>query len=335
MNKISVVVPIYNVEDYLRECINSIINQTYRNLQIILIDDGSTDSCGAICDEFALKDKRILVIHKMNGGLSDARNVGINSATGDFITFVDSDDVIEKDMIEYLFSQLSLYNADISVCQPMHISDNGQKLDLPRINFANYTLNGNYACMHDYLCNKGINTVAWGKLYNIKLWGDIKYPVGKYHEDVFTTYKIIAKASIITVSSERKYLYRIRPSSIMLSSFSEKHLDAVIGKEMQAEFILKHYPNEAKYAYSSIIYAANQCVLRMGIAGNKDRSLIDFLQQRYNKYEKYYILTNSGRFTSKLFSIAAFISASIVIKSIFLYVKLKDYAKNYFKLPSR
>ena len=148
---ISVIVPIYNVEQFLRPCVDSILNQTYSNLQIVLVDDGSTDSCPTICDEYASQDDRIFVIHKSNGGLSEARNVGIDIARGSYITFIDSDDVIAVDMIEYLYALLRISNADISVCQRADIDEAGVDIAVhKKMLKEDYILSNNKACMRDF-----------------------------------------------------------------------------------------------------------------------------------------------------------------------------------------
>ena len=234
---VSVVVPVYNVENYIGYCIKSIINQSYKDLDIILIDDGSTDTSGQICDEWAKSDDRISVIHKTNGGLSDARNVGIDIATGEYITFIDSDDYILPTFIEYLYNLISKNNADISVCQLINvdesnsvISSGGEPLDK--------IVRGNSDCMKEYLSSASIDTVAWRKLYKKELFKpDIRYPVGKYHEDVWTTYKLIAQCKTIAIGSNALYAYRQRTGSIVNSSFSPKHLDSVYGAIERQKFI--------------------------------------------------------------------------------------------------
>ena len=135
---ISVIIPIYNVENYLAKCVNSVIDQNYKNLEIILVNDGSPDNCGSICDEYAQKDNRIVVIHKKNGGLSDARNAGLKISTGDFITFVDSDDYVNKDFISTLVSLIQDFEADIAISPFIHFKDDEKKVKkiLPVLNFS-------------------------------------------------------------------------------------------------------------------------------------------------------------------------------------------------------
>lgn len=191
---ISVIVPIYNVEKYLNKCIESIINQSYSNLEIILVDDGSKDSSGIMCDSYILKDKRIKVIHKENGGLSDARNVGLDKAKGEYIVFIDSDDWIDEKMIEILYNIIKKNNSDISICDyflAYNEEIQTQKEDIEIINLSNIE-----ALKTIYDKDLGVcMIVAWNKLYKRNLFkDDIRYPYGKIHEDEFTTYKLLYKA---------------------------------------------------------------------------------------------------------------------------------------------
>ena len=213
---ISVIVPIYKVEAYLERCIGSIVNQTYKNLEIILVDDGSPDSCPDICDAWKEKDDRIKVIHKKNGGLSDARNYGMQAATGDYITFVDGDDVVSSKYVEYLVKISKCTGADI--CCINHIEFFELKdivFDIhgesPFKTYDKYDfLNNNY--YESQIIN---SATAWGKLYKKGLFKNISFPNGKIHEDTFTTYKLYLKANKIGVSSNKLYFYRKRPGSIM------------------------------------------------------------------------------------------------------------------------
>lgn len=286
---VSVIVPIYNVEQYLTHCINSILQQSYENLEIILVEDGSPDNSGRICDEFSTKDHRIIVIHKQNGGLSDARNAGIDIATGDYVTFVDSDDYIMPDMIESLVNILIKENIDIAQCAYKRCQCDcidSIKQGLSRINeFTVYT----ESKMSAYLRNKIISTVSWGKIYKKSLFNEIRFPVGRLHEDVFTTYKLIHRADSVAVTNYIGYIYRINENSITTSKFSPQKLDSIYGKIECAEFIEKNYPDLSKQAYSEIIYACNQCLLQMAEYGFAGENEDTFLQRLYRQYGKYYI----------------------------------------------
>ena len=225
MSKISVIVPIYNVEKYLPICIESIINQTYKNLEIILVNDGSTDNCRKICDKYARKDNRIKVIHKENGGLSDARNVGMEYATGDYIYFIDSDDYIDIKTIEILYKNLKKYNADISMSRFIRTNNNNFRSDLSNEKIKLYSnvesLNMLYNKEFTFHENYALFICAWNKLYKKELLEGIQYPIGKLYEDGATTYKILYKASLIVCSSLQLYYYYQREESISRKKFDE------------------------------------------------------------------------------------------------------------------
>lgn len=244
---ISVVVPVYNVEKYLCKCVDSIIKQTYQNLEIFLVDDGSLDHCGQICDEYAKKDNRIIVIHKSNGGLSDARNVAIDRAKGKYITFIDSDDYVALDMVEFLYQSIKKYEADISTCMYQNFWE-GQKVETVDKKDASRVVFDNEKALEVMLYQKGCTTSAWGKLYLTKLFKDIRYPFGKICEDLDTTYLLFSKAKKIVISDCKKYYYLQRANSIINSKFNEKRMDALTFAEKETLYIQAYYPKIAKSA---------------------------------------------------------------------------------------
>ncbi|BCN29024.1 glycosyltransferase [Anaeromicropila herbilytica] len=216
MNKegdlITIIVPIYKVEDYLNKCIESIRKQTYQNIEIILVDDGSPDKCPQICDKYSEIDERIRVIHQVNGGLSSARNRGIDIAKGKFIGFVDSDDYIEPTMFERLYDGIQRYDCDIAICR--HYVEVKDKLliDMPPVDRE---------CVYDskianqYLIeDKAIRSYAWDKLYKAELFHKIRFPVGRNYEDIATTYKLFDQAKVICQLQSYEYYYQIRENCI-------------------------------------------------------------------------------------------------------------------------
>lgn len=226
---ISVIVPIYNVENYLEKCIRSIQKQTYENLEIILVDDGSPDQCGKLCDEEAKKDARIQVIHKINGGLSDARNAGLDIATGNYILFIDSDDFIHPQMVQYLHELAEEQQAEIAVCDFQYVEEGSEEpfelLD-PQAKKKCQMMNGREMqfCYFNDKENRVMYTVAWNKLYRRELFEEIRYPKGKVHEDEFTTFKICYQADRIAISKEKLYAYLVRKQSIM-GQFNKRRFD--------------------------------------------------------------------------------------------------------------
>lgn len=237
---ISVIVPVYKVEPYLDKCISSIVNQTYANLEIILVDDGSPDNCPAMCDAWAEKDGRIRVIHKTNGGLSDARNAGMAVATGELMTFVDSDDWIAPDMYEHLYQCLAEDNSDIAVCGVQMVwEDKTPSRMLTRE--GNCVLNQEEA-MRAIIEESWLKQPVWYKIYKTELVRDILFPKGKYHEDVFWSYQAVGRAKKVSISDHMGYYYLQRGGSIMGAGYSLKRLDAVEAKAQRCTYIHEQFP---------------------------------------------------------------------------------------------
>lgn len=223
MQVISVIVPIYKVEKFLNKCIESLVNQSYENLEIILVDDGSPDSCPLICDDWASQDPRIVVIHKENGGLSDARNKGLDVATGEYISFVDSDDWLASDFYEVLIKAIQNEQAQIAASSITWVYDDRIEKDPRQYSQKVYTTEDAMGTLIQGNC---FYAVAWNKLYHISLFEGIRFPVGKLHEDEFVTYKVMGCAEKLILCTETEYFYRQRSGSIM-QEWSLKHLDAL------------------------------------------------------------------------------------------------------------
>lgn len=236
---ISVIVPVYKVEQYLDRCVQSIVGQTYRNLEIILVDDGSPDNCGAMCDAWAEKDSRIQVIHKENGGLSDARNAGMAAATGGYIAFVDSDDWIHRDFLSAMHREIWDKESQIAACdvcfiqpgEPEPMADSASEGQLFSAEDALATL----------LRGETFRAVAWNKLYARSVLEGECFPVGKLHEDEFFTYRILAKAARLVYLPVPMYFYLQRSGSIMRSA-SIRHLDSLDAYLERLEFLKINFP---------------------------------------------------------------------------------------------
>ena len=241
--KISIIIPVYKVEKYLNRCMMSIIGQTYTNLEIILVDDGSPDNCPELCDCWCRKDNRVHVIHKKNGGLSDARNAGIEAATGDYILFVDSDDYIMTDMCEKMIKVAEDTHADMVVCSFIWKYPTEEKVQSMVIGNTIQSFT-NIELLKIFFMKKTVElTVAWNKLYQRRLFftqEHIRYPVGKLHEDEFTTYRLIYEAKNITIIPDALYYYVQRDASIM-SEFRSRNLnDSIEAAESYITWMLKH-----------------------------------------------------------------------------------------------
>lgn len=251
-NVISIIVPVYKVEKFLDECVQSIIEQTYQNLQIILVDDGSPDRCGEMCEEWARKDKRIKVIHKENGGLSDARNAGLAEATGEFIAFVDSDDWIEPQMYEVMLTELIKEGADLVACGIVYSYP-----DKVVIHSSTYDVGAPEKFLKMIYQDTIFPVAAWNKLYRKKLWKNFEFPKGKICEDAFTTYLLLDSASTIVQIPNGLYHYRIRESSIMTSEFRLARMDEEEAWRQNYQYMQENYPEIAKIAYDFYLQKVN------------------------------------------------------------------------------
>lgn len=239
MELISVIVPVYKVEKYLERCVRSIQKQTYENLEIILVDDGSPDQCGALCDQYAQEDGRIKVLHKQNGGLSDARNAGIELASGSYIVFADSDDWLDRDMIDLLYRVLKRSNADIAECSYRNIYRDHIMEETSCS--AALTEGDSVAALEGMLDWKYFKPVAWNKLYKREVFGTIRYPKGRLHEDEFTTYKYFYNAKKVVYVDISKYNYdRTREDSITGKKYREDNLDACWAFRERVDFFYEH-----------------------------------------------------------------------------------------------
>lgn len=234
---VSIVVPVYNVEKNIRYCLESLINQSYKNLEIILIDDGSTDRSGDICDEYALKYNEVQVYHKENGGLSDARNYGMKYVSGNWIVFVDSDDLICYNFVSQLLFFAETNNLDIAVCDFCELPEKRLE-NLPDTEGSGDTrIWEGIKGTQELLYQKTFTTAACGKIYKTILFEDILFPVGKLHEDVGTIYRVFEKAERVGYLDKKLYYYVQRNGSIIHSEFSVKKMDYIAQtKEMVSYF---------------------------------------------------------------------------------------------------
>ena len=244
------IVPIYDVEKYLQQCIDSICKQTYSFLEIILVDDGSTDQCGVICDKNSMEDNRIIVIHKENGGLSSARNAGLDIATGRYISFVDADDTLNLQFIEVLLKLCQKYDCDIAQCDFLTVTNKSLKLPLnPQQLLLFYS--GKQALHEMCVGRDDIKySVAWNKLYRRDLFDEIRYPLGMLHEDEFISYQLIWKAKKMVITNQYLYYYMQRSDSIMGRKYSVERLDALIAFRKRLNFLKE---NELEEEYTAVL----------------------------------------------------------------------------------
>lgn len=249
---ISIIIPVYNVERYLAKCLESVRNQTYTNIEMILVNDGSTDNSQQICEEFVNKDSRFILFTKTNGGLSDARNYGVNQASGRYVSFVDSDDFIDAEYVEYLYDLVNDNDVDMSVCQHRIIFSNGR---VENQKYHGKTKIFAEEAIERILYSNEMDTSAWAKLYDKKLFSAIHFPVGKLFEDIGTTYKFILEAKVIAVGAECRYNYIYRPQSIVNGSFSLKKFDLIDMTNSMCNSVVQTFPELDKAALRRKVYS--------------------------------------------------------------------------------
>ncbi|HHW37926.1 MAG TPA: glycosyltransferase [Bacillales bacterium] len=292
--KISIIVPVYKVEPYIHKCVDSILGQTFTDFEVILVDDGSPDNCGEICDEYAQKDSRVKVIHKENGGLSDARNAGIDRARGDYIGFVDSDDWIEPDMYELLYGMCIENNCEIACCTSI-------------IHFKNKTVvNGTHSltvhdrnhAMRTMLEGELFDEVVWTKLFKRSLLKDIRFTVGIVYEDTAFTYKVIHESNQVCCIGAPKYNYLKRDDSVMDNAVKNIRIDAVFIYDEMYKFIEKYYQE-----------LSNLVALKLANSSMSTLNLLSSRQKYKENKEKYFTVT------------------SILNKYFHKTIMLKDYPK--------
>lgn len=268
MDLISVIVPVYNVEGYLRRCVDSILAQTYENLEIILVDDGATDLSGAICDEYAARDARIRVIHKPNGGLSSARNAGIDIASGDYLAFVDSDDWIDPEMYSYLMGLIHKYDVKLAYTGRFDVEEATGERTVGLCPEREEKIPAQELVKRIFLWDN-VDSAAWDKLYHRSLFARYRYPEGKICEDVPVTYRLILETDYVAVGNKPMYHYYHRAGSITKSKVSEKSFHFSQHTAAVYEDIRKNYPELAPRARYLRVRSLSHILLLLETEGER------------------------------------------------------------------
>ncbi|MBQ5560820.1 MAG: SP_1767 family glycosyltransferase [Lachnospiraceae bacterium] len=265
---ISVIVPVYHVEEYLDQCVQSLLNQTYKDLEIILVDDGSADLCSSMCDAFAKNDSRVKVIHKENGGLSDARNVGLDAATGDYIAFVDSDDYVHSEMFEVMLPFLERNpDIDIAMCRYTKVEEDDNSMHLEHAAKDFYMLDHDNLIKDMFSDQYEMFVVVWNKLYRRKVWEQLRFPLGKLREDEFVSYKYLYEQQRVGVFYDKFYHYRQRKGSIMQQCEIKAYWDNTEAIKEKVEFFSTKKSTEyslcVKRSLETLIYYYS-CAVKCG-----------------------------------------------------------------------
>ena len=281
---ITVIVPVYNTRQYLPRCLESICLQTYPDLEILLIDDGSTDGSGLVCEEMGKKDDRIRTLHKENGGLSDARNYGIDHAKGDYLLFIDSDDYLAPEMVQRLYLALKQKDAQMSICNCLEVDEAGNPVpEDPFFPIQDETLTGMEAVEKLFERKGWCYTVAWNKLYKKELFSAIRFPKGKLHEDAFTTHRLFAICERISCVRYTGYYYVQHDGSIMHTRSAKSYLHAAEAYLERADFLNAHELYKAAgYAY----FISGIYLSKVYLAGEPTEELRQEIRETIKEFRK-------------------------------------------------
>lgn len=287
MDKVAIIIPVYNAEEFLKYSVESVLNQTYSNLEIILVNDGSKDSSGLLCDKYAEKDSRVKVIHKENGGLSSARNTGVEKATADWIIFLDSDDYYEKITVEYLVKLRDKFNVDMAATTVVEVRSYDVKDILQSVNLEEASVLNRETALEEMFYGNIVGTHAGGKLYRKAIVENYPYPDGVLYEDLAIAYEHINACKNIAVGKHNLYKYYRRVGSIVNSKFNPKILDFFKAMDLNFDYIKRDFPNN-----SSMRTAANSRYVLNGLhvvnAMLKSNMTAELKKQRkdFSKYWK-------------------------------------------------
>lgn len=281
---ISIIVPVYNVEKYIKKCLNSLIKQTYKNIEIIIVNDGSSDNSLSICQKFAEEDKRIKIITQENKGLSGARNTGLSLAKGKYISFIDSDDYVSNNYIEKMYLAIKSSNADICCCDFWYVSEDDNKWTFK--NKKNKIFTKEEALIDIFTGTQNTEIMVWNKLYKTNLFfdNDIKFDLGKTNEDNFIMYKLYDKASKIVLIKDKLYYYLQRNDSIM-GTFNSKRFDILEALDQTKTYFNNQY-NQELVCYEFLIrfHLVNQ-MIKANYIDDKLKELISLLKKNYQLYQ--------------------------------------------------
>jgi len=284
---ISIIIPVYNVEKYINRCIDSILKQTYKNIEVILVDDGSTDNSGKICDEYSEKDKRIKVIHKQNGGQSEARNYALDIFEGEYVTFLDSDDYVSEDYIEYMYNLLINTKTEMSICAVQIVNDDKKMYNIEQTKIEIYNKK---EAFENLLYSEGVEVAVYAKLYPRKYFDEIRFPVGEKYEDIAIIAELMNKAEKISYGDKKCYFYYTRPGSTSKSGFNKNELDYIKNVKRMLDFIKSNLTGVEEAILRYRIYSKFRILRIMLFSENKDKKLqaeiIKEIKCDYNKILK-------------------------------------------------
>lgn len=288
MPLISVIVPIYKVEKYIDRCVESILAQSFTDFELILVDDGSPDNCPQICDEYAKKDSRIKVVHKQNGGLSDARNAGIDVAKGEWLAFIDSDDYVHEDYLGSLYNAAAENGADLAICDFVRVNDDENVIEKDHSFDGLVTEDKN--TLFEYMYSNWRIRPAWNKLYKKEIFSELRFAFGKIHEDEFAIHHVLYNCRKAVIIKDGLYYYRIRQNSIMTTESPKSILDGFEAIIEQYEFCA-----ERKVVTNNLVTGINYLNVVSDMEKRMDKQNIHRYKALKSRYEKIYFSKDSNK----------------------------------------
>lgn len=321
--KVTVIIPVYNVSAYLDRCVKSVLGQTYQNLEIFLVDDGSTDGCGLLCDQYERQDERIRVIHKQNGGLSSARNAALDVMTGEYVTFVDADDYIDPHYIQILTEDLVDGRADISVCDEQRFSDKENGTEEMISSFyqtaeTNLRLT-NIEGIENILYQRLFDASACGKMYRSVFFSDIRYPEGRIFEDIGTTYKLFLKAEFVSFHKDKLYFYFMRSGSLSHTLGSKQAQDGMAMAEQQYNDLCIAAPALRKAASCRMV----SMYFHVLLTGENGSDAVQYAWNRIKEKRWTVILDRKARKKTWMASVLSLMGREVVQKAFLVKEKQK------------
>lgn len=321
--RISVIIPMYKVEAYLKRCLDSVLGQTYQNLEIIAVDDGSPDNCGRIADEYAAKDDRIKVIHQKNQGLSSARNAGITAATGEWIFFVDSDDEIPENAIRKLWETAQKEQVAMSMGGYFVCIHKGDKIEKKQVHVQKGVFREKVS-LHKYFLSQGKNfNYVWMKLYRRSVFETVRFPIGKYYEDIYIFPDILDAAGGVAIVDEPVYFYHLRDNSITFGSKMDNHMDGMYARLAWKKLVQEKHPQLLGYSADTILEFCCYLLGKISLLGRKQH--LSYWNQVTECFRQHQKMAEKDTFYLKAVVILFRISPVLLGKMCCLYSKLKNF----------
>ena len=310
---ISIIVPVYNTEKYLERCVESLLAQSYRNIEVCLVDDGSTDNSAKLCDVYEAKDPRVNVIHKINGGLSSARNAAMHRIHGEYITYVDSDDYVDKQYVEYLYELIEKNNAQVSSCGVLSIDENDVPLKKPSDKTANPDIYTSEEATIRPFYQKGVTNHACGKMFAKSCFDDVRFPENRQYEDLATVYRLFGNAETIVIGHENLYFYLQRRDSIMHSSYSDKKMDRIAVSQEILEYSKTRSKEFQKAAECRLFVSAVQ-VLRELPDDDKHNEELSVITDIIDTYKTSVLKNKNAKSVNRLIAFVSMVLRPKVLK---------------------